>query len=103
MQFLAIPFVALLATSALALPGQLEARQPFGSGEDISCKAKMPACGGGSVVGHVLCPCNSLNANSDGKCDLWTCPSDYDAEANVVSFLTRILVLSYIKMYTDFY
>ncbi|PQE24892.1 signal peptide-containing protein [Rutstroemia sp. NJR-2017a WRK4] len=83
MQFLAIPFLALLATSALALPGQLEARQPESSGSYIGCKNKMPLCNKGTPAGKVLCPCNSLNAGDDGKCDLWICPSDYYADANV--------------------
>jgi hypothetical protein len=103
MQFLAIPFLALLATSALGLPSQLEARQPEDTGLETraSCKDKIPACSNGKVVGKVVCPCDTLQKTSDEGCDLWICPSVF-AASNVVSFLARIPFLSYIKMHKTF-
>ncbi|PQE04473.1 signal peptide-containing protein [Rutstroemia sp. NJR-2017a BVV2] len=104
MQFLAIPFLALLATSALALPSQLEARLPEDTGLETraDCGRKMPSCSNGKVVGQVVCPCSTLQQTAKGVCDLWICPSTL-ASTNVVSFLTRILFLSYIKMHKNIY
>ena len=81
MQFF-VPFFALLATSALAMPntfetrdveaGQLEAR--------ANCGQILPACNGGNVVGQTNCRCKGQKET----CDLWHCPGD---APNVVSLL----------------
>ncbi|GES64196.1 signal peptide-containing protein [Aspergillus terreus] len=66
MRSFTVSILALLATSAVAMPeaspNMLEAR--------VDCKQIHPACNGGRVVGQTNCRCSGQRE----RCDLWSCP-----------------------------
>ena len=76
MQSFILPLFALLATSIVAMPHELNAR--------ADCDVILPACNGGSVVGQTDCRCSGQHPT----CDLWTCPG---GGPNVVSLRNAVL------------
>ncbi|KAI9049701.1 hypothetical protein LZ554_005855 [Drepanopeziza brunnea f. sp. 'monogermtubi'] len=67
MQFFTLPVFALLATAALGMPAENEARALEARAD---CSRILPACNGGHVVGQTNCRCSGQKE----QCDLWTCP-----------------------------
>ena len=73
MKFFAIPVFTLLATAALAMPGNPEAPELATRAEleaRANCKNILPACNGGKITGQTTCRCSGQKE----KCDVWICP-----------------------------
>ncbi len=76
MQFFTLPALALLATTVLAMPNDLDTRAALEA--RIDCSRIVPACNGGHIAGQTNCRCKGQKET----CDLWTCPG---GSPNVVS------------------